>query len=360
MKYFISLILLCVSPYIVYAQQDFFHTTTYSIDRLPENTIEKPSSVEYDPNDVFGTYSTDLNTIGIDDLVDTDYKRRIAYRYDRLSLPPYSTFDIYYYWNNTAQFERYVPVARILLSRSLFNKGDITNLAYSNMQQIEVGGWFTGTTCSDIEGLQRCRYGKYLEVYNLWYLFWKANEGLPAVNMTMMPPFVIEDREMDIVDGNRAILRVTIKNTGPYYLSAVKYSHNGYEHTRDFAKNESYTYEYEIGYEKYKNSYKFGFAVIDSPTIVSECVVTGGNWGEWGQVESISSYTLIDEQWIHSAQVQPGYESFCITRIPFKISTEEIIITPDIDIFNINTLPITYKSMYVLIKEWLIDKLKVL
>jgi hypothetical protein len=360
MKYIISLILICISPCIVSAYQDFFHTITFCIGEIPQSDITKPLGVEYDPNDVIGTYTADMSTVRIDDLVDTDYKRRIAYMYDRVSLPPYSKIDVLYYWNNIAQSEKYVPVARILLSRSLFNKGDLTNLVHSNMRQIEVGGWFTGDTCSYIDGVNKCRYGKYLESYQLWYLFWKSQEGIPAAGLTMNPPFVLEKKEMEILDESRVILKIKVKNTGPYYLSSVKYSHEDFEYTRDFAKNESYTYEYEIGYEKYKNSYKFGFALIDSPTIVSECVVTGGNWDEWTQVESISSYSLIDNQWIHGAQVQPGYESFCITRIPFKMSTEEIIITPDIDIFNLNTLPITSKSIYVLIKEWLIDKLKVL
>jgi hypothetical protein len=107
-------------------------------------------------------------------------------------------------------------------------------------------------------------------------------------------------------------------------------------------------------------------------------MVYGSPWDGYVNPDSISVFNKIDDQWITGAKTQPSLESFCIQRLPYKYSTEELVVDfepeePEItqeeywrDLLDIDVLPITsYKfdrlnKYLTLLKLLRVDNLKVI
>lgn len=370
----LSLLLISLFPLKVFALDEGFYSTISFAIRSTD--VE---GLEYDSEDIVGasTFDAILNK-NMDFLTNDGYKRR-AYNHDQyVALPPFSQIDIGYFWFNNTPDTLDVEKIRIPMSRQVQGRGDLTSLLYDI-------GFQEGVTESDLCN----KGGKYLEVEGVGLLdsdmHRDAKNGVVIETVTIQPPVEITKYEIEYFNeyaSSRILLYV--KNNTEEYLEDIELNYRPtVNRTLDLEANE------ETVEEVYKQCTLIGnelncgsIRIIDNHT-KARCAIYGSPWDGYLNPDSITVFNKINGQWVAGAKVQPTVESFCIQRIPYKYTTEDMIVYLEPEepepqepekttkeywegLLNIDILPITNKFFTILdrykalLKPSRVDNLKVL
>jgi len=332
-----------------------FSTPVFAIDEGYYSTISFAvrsiggERVSYDDEKVKGdsTYTV-VRQNTIDSLTDDNYRRRTYNRFQYVALPPYSEIDIGYYWYNNTPDIVNVETIRIPMSRQIQERGDATKMLYDI-------GFEEGVTITN----SHYREGKYLDVEGVGLISSDvgddARKGVVIATLTIKPPVEITEYQVEYLSEYTSEVIVHIRNNTEEYLENVEINYKG---NIDFPVDlEPYQ---EVDLLVYKtctlegNSINCGYMRIKENDIKTYCTMYGGSWDNYNYPsDSITVFNMIDGEWISGAQVQPAVEAFCIQRIPYIYTTEEMIVyiepeEPEItqeqywqELLNIDILPIT-------------------
>jgi hypothetical protein len=374
-KYTLSLILLTflLFPLKVFAFVDegFYSTISFGI---KSTDVE---GLEYDPEAVVGasTYEAILSK-NMDLLTNDGYKRRIYNHYQYVAVPPFSQIDIGYFWFNNTPNTVNVEKIRIPMSREIQYMGDLTTLLYDI-------GFQEGVTESNLCN----KGGKYLEVEGVGLvdsdMGKNPKNGIVIETLTVRPPVEITKYEIEYFNEYSSCrILLHVRNNTEEYLKDITLNYRpAVNRTLDLEPNEEKVEELYKQCTLTGNELDCGsIRIIDNNT-KARCAVYGSPWGEYLDPNSITVFNKINGEWIAGAKVQPTVESFCIQRIPYKYTTEDMIVyleppePPEPEktteqywkeLLNIDVLPITGKQFNILdkylalLKPFRIDNLKVL
>ncbi len=362
----IFLIFCCIRT--VYAlDEGYYSTITFSI-----NSIGK-EGLDYNENQLQGEYTQNVvREKSMDFLTNDGYKRRIYNHYERVALPPYSKVDIGYYWFNNTPETLDVETIRIPFSRQVQNKGDVSKLLYDI-------GFQEGVTCTE----SICKGGRYLDVEGIGLvssdIALSPREGVVIETVTIMPAIEITEYEIEYLSEYTSQITLHIKNNTDEYLTDVLINYNGpVGKELDFESYEEKILTVFKHCPLIDNQVNCGtMRIIDNNTKM-RCMIYGSPWDGYINPDSFTVFNKINDQWIAGAKVQPSLETFCIQRIPYRYTTEEMIIDiepekPEItqeqywkDLLDIDVLPITsfkfnkLDRFLTLLKPLRVDNLKVI
>ena len=303
------------------SKNGYFDALGFGIGELLESK-RCPTCVEYQSKDVYGTSSSEIvGNVNIEYITYADSKFglvRIPNSYDMVSLPPYSSIDLIYWSKNTEKGSVDISSLNVFLSRGSVSMGDLTSLIY-------------------IDGEYRDISVKYLDYNFLRSGILKEYPGVGIVEASGGVPYgFVLDRvyvkpEIQFVkweaslNNNVASIKVYVRNISNRLLNNVVYTHNTYSLKRDFQAFEEYIYEYDI---EVVNESNLGYAGIFDPNIKQECAVLGLSHSAFALIDSVVlsgvrqsnglSYSYV------GSRTKPGVESFCITRIPYTLYSEEM------------------------------------
>jgi hypothetical protein len=344
-RYILSLpLLLTLFPTKTLAVVDnaYFSTITFSIGSLPTENLT------YSSSKVVGEYTYNLlRDKNIDFLTNDSYRRRTYNHYERVSVPPYSEVDVAYYWYNNTPDTVNVEQIRLPLSKGNPSEGDLTNILYDI-------GFEQGETCS----ATLCREGKYLDIDGVGLIssdmYKDRKRGVVIETLTVLPS--VEITKYEIQYSEKALSKITlyVQNRTADPLTGVWITYSGTSSVAlDFQPNET------RGLELYKRC-DFVDGVVNCGTMrihdwnsQEHCMGFGSSWDDYLNPDSISILNKIGDEWIVGAQTQPTLDTFCIERIPYVYTTEELIVSlepeePEVtqeeywrDLLDIDILPIT-------------------
>ena len=127
------------------------------------------------------------------------------------------------------------------------------------------------------------------------------------------------------LNGKVATVKVYVRNISDRLLNNVVYTHSTYSLSRNFEAYEEYVYEYSIEVESESN---LGYAGIFDPNIKRECAVLGLSHSAFALVDSVILSGVRQSNGLSypyvGSRTKPGVESFCITRIPHTLYSEEM------------------------------------
>jgi len=133
---------------VVALDEGFYSTISYTIGEVG---IE---GLEYDENQVVGEYTSNVvDYKTLEYFTEDGYKRRKYDIAERVSVPPYSTIDVGYYWYNNTPDTVNVDQIRLPVSRENIMRGDLSNI-------VKDEGFEQGLTFSQ----NIYRDGKYFDV----------------------------------------------------------------------------------------------------------------------------------------------------------------------------------------------------
>jgi hypothetical protein len=356
--------LLLLTPVEVYALDDgFYSTISLSIGSIGRERVD------YKESDVVGqnTYNV-VRENTMDNLTNDGYKRRVYNQYQRAALPPFSKIDIGYYWYNNTTEGVNVEAIRIPLSREIQSRGDATDILYDI-------GFEDGLTCTE----SICKGGKYVDFEGVGLLssdmYKDPKKGIVIGSLTIKLPVEITKFEIEYLSEYTSKILIYVKNTTGQQLEDVWINYKG--EVSKIVDLEGYQ---EVVLEVYKrctleeNSINCGTVRIIDRNVKTHCIMYGSPWDSYQYQDSITVFNKIGGQWISGAQIQPTVESFCIQRIPYVYTTEEMVayIEPQEEVtteqywqelLDIDVLPITsytfdkFDRLLTLLKPSRIDTL---
>jgi hypothetical protein len=276
--------------------------------------------IEYNSSEIRGDSVYDsVFTKTMDHISADGYMRRVFSRYQYVALPPYSKVAIGYYWYNNTFDTLDIESIRIPLSRQIEEEGDVTKILYnSNFQE--------GETCTN----NLCRYGKYIESDGIGLvnsdMYKDAKSGVVIERLTIIPPIEITKYEIEYINEYISKIILYVRNNTDEYLENIWINYSGSES----AKFNLNAYQ-EISFAIYKQCrldndwINCGPVKIVDRNTKTHCFMYGSPWDGDIDPDSITVFNKMGDQWVSGAFVQPTVESFCIQRIPYKYTTEDMI-----------------------------------
>lgn len=355
-----------ISP-VLALDNAFYSTISFSIRSIGKERMT------YSSSDILGEYTYDVvRKKNIGDLTSDEYKTRIYNQYHHVSLPPYSEIDIGYYWYNNTPETLNVETIRVPMSRQSQNRGDITDLVYDI-------GFQEGITVTSTHQ----KGGKFLDVEGIGLLssdmHGNLKRGIILETLTVKLPIEITKYDIEYLGEYNSRIWIHVRNATNQQLKNVWINYKG--DVSQIIDLEPYE---EKVLETYKQCNLLGdelncgtVRIIDNNT-KTECTMYGTPWDNYYQPDSITVFNKIDDSWFSGAQIQPEFESFCIQRIPYTYTTEEIIVEIEPEepvltkeeywenLLGIDILPITshqiskFERYLTLLKPLIIDTLEVL
>jgi hypothetical protein len=356
-------ILLFSSTPIVALEEGFYSTISFGV-----NSIGK-EGLEYDESEVVGADSYEaIHSKSIVYLANNEYRRRL-YHYEDIALPPYSKIDVGYFWINNMPHEVDAETIRIPLSRELEENGDVSTLLYDI-------GFEKGETCTS----QMCKEGKYLDVEGVGLLssdmYKDPKNGVVIETLTVKPSVEITKYEIEYISEYVSRIKLYVKNSTDMDLVDVKINYkNSVDRVIDIAADE------EVVTEVYKqcslevDKINCGSVKIIDNSRQRECIIYGSSYDNFDNPESITVFSKINGEWYSGSQIQPTIERFCIERLPYTYTTQDMVvdILPEEaektdeqywqELLNIDILPITsyrltnYERYITLLKPLIVDNL---
>ena len=327
-KRFLSVFLLILSPIPIYAddffpsgelsKNEYIDTAMFGISNIP-SVGSCPGCIEYDTNLVEGDYTKDIfQNVSIDDVsyADSNYGLvRKSNVYDRMSVPPFSTIDIIYLFKNMAGETVNISNLGVFLSRD--DKKGPSNLLNVNTEYKGV--------LFNISSVKDMRYGN-LKMYDGLGLVNDGGSGSIILDtLSVKSPLLFKEWEINF-EGGLAQLKVSVKNNGNELLHNVEYNHKGFSVKRDFSAMEEYTYEYTLPNTTQEN---IEYPNIFDPNIKMECAVSGKEMESPMIGNSAIIYGVREKNGEYlnyvSSRTKPWVESFCITRLPYKMYSPLLI-----------------------------------
>lgn len=308
----------------------YFDTLTYSIGNLEESR-KCPNCVEYDIQDVKGSFSSEVINKGISDLTYPDSKYGLVRRsgvYDMVSLAPYSSVDFIYFSKNTGSERVYVSNIDVSLSKSNVSMGDITPLLYIDGEKESIKFRYLGYTFDKSAKVKR-----YIGVGEVSGT--EEIRGVLLERVLVKPELDFVKWEAQVNEG-KVVMRIYVKNESDRLLNGVVFSHNEYSNTREFLPFEEYMYEYMLDIDSESN---LGYAGIYDPNSKQECVVMGEGINSLviGNSAIVSGVRKEGDVYFPyvSSRSKPWGESFCITRIPYTLYSGEMLIVSEKEVVEV-------------------------
>lgn len=320
----------------------YFSTITFSIGSLPTENLT------YSSNKVVGEYTDNLlRDKNIDFLTSDSYRRRTYNHYERVSVPPYSEVDIGYYWYNNTPDTVDVETIRLPLSKGDPSEGDLTNILYDI-------GFEQGETCSNT----LCRDGKYIDIDGVGLIssdmYKDRKRGVVIETLTVLPSVEITKYEIQYSIEHLSKITLYVQNSTGDSLSGIWINYSGVSNILlNFEPYESKVLEVYKRCELIDDHINCGSMRIHDWDSQEHCMAFGSSWDDYLDPDSISVLNKIGDEWIFGAQTQPTLDTFCIERIPYVFTTEELIVDiepeePEVtqeeywrDLLDIDILPIT-------------------
>ncbi|MDD3474490.1 MAG: hypothetical protein PHP08_01130 [Candidatus Dojkabacteria bacterium] len=351
-------------PQVAYALEDkFYSTISFSIDEVEDDKVKLYRT----PYEIRGEYTDDIlfNT-AINDLTTNELETRIYNKYERVTVRPLSTVDVGYYWYNNTSEELDIESIRIPLSRQITYRGDLTEI----LSDI---GFEDGVIYTDSLN----KGGKYLEVDGVGLISSQSSGSVVIETLTVKLPVEITDYEIEYMSEYTSKVTFTVRSTVSQYLNDVLINYSGSVDIRmDFESYEEFTVSVYKQCDLVGNEVNCGPMRIKNPNIKMVCGIYGSPWSGYINPDSITVFNKIGDDWIVGSRAQPDVESFCITRLPYIYTTEDMIGYIDLpeitdeeywsDLLDIEILPITsyqdniFSRFIGLIKPNIVDNLKVL
>ena len=334
-KLFVFLFVFCsfVSPILAdrffregdIMENRYFDTLGYTVGELIESG-ECANCVKYSSQDVKGSMSNQvIGSVHIDDVTDPDPVyglMRLHGLYDDISLPPYSKVDFIYWSKNMSDGDVNIFSLKMFLSRTYSYQGDITKV-------LDIAGEYESLPIKYIiweylrNGLVKTYPGIGIVEKEEGVL-----HGMRLDSAYVKSPLVFKKWEVRYEEED-LILSVYVQNQSDEELPNVKYSHQGFTQIRDFKENEEYVYQYPVQTDE-QNS--LGYIGIYNPNIKRECIARGENLESTFVGDSPVVGGIREENGGYMAyigsRVKPFGYTFCITRIPYTLYSDEIILSP--------------------------------
>ena len=320
---------LIISPFTVYADNFFpegklqenryMDTLMFGIGAVPD--IGKcPGCVEYDINGIEGSYSDSINSsVNIDDItyLDSHYGLvRVAGLYDSISLPPNGSVDFIYLYRNDSNQSVNITRLGVFLTRD--NGWGPYNLLDTQGEFKEI--------LFDISVLLDIRAGNVKTYDGIGIVNRNATGSIILDRVYVKSPLIFTDWEVIFENGD-AHLRISVYNQGDELLNNVEYKHREFSDKRNFSAKQSYTYEYILSNVNEEN---IEYPSIFNPNIKSECAVSGQELQSIMVGNSAIVYGIREENGLYlnyiSSRVKPWVDSFCITRIPYRLYAPLLIL----------------------------------
>lgn len=305
----------------------YFDTLGYTIGDLLQSE-QCPNCVKYDIADIKGSKSSEvLGTVHIDDITDSDSVyglMRLHGLYDEVSLPPYSKVDFIYWSKNTSDTDVNIFSLKMFLSRMYSYQGDITKL-------VDLQGEYESLPIKYIiweyprKGVVKTYPGIGVIQPSEGVLY-----GMRLDSAYVKSPLIFQRWEASYEEEG-LLLSVYILNQSEEVLPNVKYSHQGYTEIRQYEEYEEYVYQYFVEADEQGN---LGYIEINNPNTKKECIARGENVESTFVGDSPVVGGIREENGGYMAyigsRVKPFGYTFCITRIPYTLYSEEIILNPSV------------------------------
>jgi hypothetical protein len=361
---------LTFTPKVFAFEENFYSTITFTIGSVGEEGLQYDES-KLEGDNTFETIT--FNTI--DNFLGGIYPSRAANISDKVAVPPYSTVDVGYFWFNNTQQEYVIDEIRLPISKENSHKGDLSSIIFDI-------GFQEGETCTpDI-----CKYGKYLDVEGIGIVsagmgIYPGN-GVVIASYTVKPPVEITKYEVEYYDEYLSKVTLYIQNNTSEFLRDVRLNYKTIvDKILDFSPYEEIVLQLFKRCTLEENSINCGSMTIYDNNTNTECVVDGYPYINHIDRDTISQFNKIEGEWFTGLRTEERGDSFCITRIPYIYTTEDMIVyiepeepeEPDItpieywrELLNIDILPITgfqvdkFQRYIRLLKPLGIDNLNIL
>jgi hypothetical protein len=335
-------------PYGNIEDNRFYDTLGFAIGNIPESN-NCPNCIEYMNEDVRGD-RTDVVTVNIFNSVvtSTGYGlKRIAGVYDSVSLPPFSSVDFVYWYSNNSSKSVNIYSLYIFLSRGISSYGDLTKVLDIDGEYINFNLLYRAWNYPRI-GIARMYSG-------LGIVSAHSSNSFKIDSVYIQSPLIFSRWEASL-EQDYVLIRVYVKNISSIALSDISYQHYEYISKRDYLPNEEHMYEYVL---KIDGNNSLGYASIYNPNTYKECAVLGENENSniVGDSAIVTGVREENGNYLNyvGSRVKPLVESFCITRIPYKVYSSEIVLESvqedqevvlgmSVEDINIKKLPQTSKS----------------
>lgn len=360
----IFLLFILISPNTVYAlDEKFYSTISFSINELETERVQPYRT----PNKISGEYTKDIiSNTSIEDLTNDDLDSRIYNKYERVTVRPLSTVDVGYYWYNNTQDELDIDTIRIPLSRQTVYRGDITEVLPDLPFK-----W--GITYA--ESLKKG--GNYLDVEGIGLVSPNSRGAVIIETFTVPVPIEITDYEIEYMNETMSKITFRVRSLVSQYLDNVLINYAGNIDIRiNFTSYEEFTLTVYKECDLEGNKVNCGPMRIKDPNLKTACMIYGSTWSGYIHPDSITVFNNIGDSWIAGSGVQPDRGSFCITKLPYMYTTDDMIgyvdhseVSDDVywkNLLDIDVLPITSYSENIfdrflgLIKHNIVDNLKVI
>lgn len=336
-------ILFFLNPLKVAAlDEGFYSTISYTIGDVGVEGLE------YDENQVVGEYTSNVvDYKTLEYFTEDGYKRRKHDVAERVSVPPYSTIDVGYYWYNNTPDTVNVEQIRLPVSRENVMRGDLSNIVRD--EGFEQSLTFAQNIYRD---------GRYFDVDGVGLISsdigTSANNGVVITSFYVIPPVEITEYEINYNERFPSQIYLHIKNNFGRGISNIRLNYKTVvDKILDFGPYEEKVLELYKHCTLDNGEVNCGSMTIYDNNTSTQCVVYGSPFDNYLTRDSISLFNRIGDQWVVGAQTQPDRESFCIQRIPYVYTTPDMVayrepqepeITPEEywqELLNIPVLPIT-------------------
>ncbi|KUK76489.1 MAG: hypothetical protein XD93_0884 [candidate division WS6 bacterium 34_10] len=336
-------ILFFLNPLKVAAlDEGFYSTISYTIGDVGVEGLE------YDENQVVGEYTSNVvDYKTLEYFTEDGYKRRKHDVAERVSVPPYSTIDVGYYWYNNTPDTVDVEQIRLPVSRENVMRGDLSNIVRD--EGFEQSLTFAQNIYRD---------GRYFDVDGVGLISsdigTSANNGVVITSFYVIPPVEITEYEINYNERFPSQIYLHIKNNFGRGISNIRLNYKTVvDKILDFGPYEEKVLELYKHCTLDNGEVNCGSMTIYDNNTSTQCVVYGSPFDNYLTRDSISLFNRIGDQWVVGAQTQPDRESFCIQRIPYVYTTPDMVayrepqepeITPEEywqELLNIPVLPIT-------------------
>ncbi len=361
-------ILFFINPREVLAlDEGFYSTISYTIGEIG---IE---GLQYEEDQVVGEYTASVvGSRNIEYFTEDGYKRRKHDIAERVSVPPYSTVDVGYYWYNNTSETVNVEQIRLPVSRENVMRGDLSNIVSDN-------GFTQGLTFAQ----NIYRDGKFFDVEGVGLISsdmdTSPSNGVVITSFFVTPPVEITEYEINYREGSISQIYLHIKNNFGRGISNIRLNYKTVvDKILDFAPYEEKVLELYKHCTLEGGEINCGSMTIYVNNTSTQCIVYGSPFEHYLTRDSISLFNRIGDEWVVGAQTQPERESFCIQRIPYVYTTPDMIAYTEPqeseltqeeywqELLNIPILPITsyaydkFERLLTLLKPLGIDNLYIL
>jgi hypothetical protein len=286
---------------------EYYQTVALTVEAFPMS-FEEEEGIQYDTSSVFGLNTTDvLLNYDLSILSTLGGMRRIGGMVDRVDGPPGTSIDLIYLYRNDTGHSINISKIGVPFSRNIPSMGDFTNIVEFNGEvptYTVIPVSFNGTTL--------LREGKIREYMGMGVLQTSSIGNLLLDTVTIANPITIDNVEY-LED---RIFVVSITNRSTEKLNNITFEYGTFVNEFDMYPSESRDIEYILDDD-------FNYFKIYNPNIKTECIILGSSNYNWFQMSAVTVLAYREDGgWVNGAYVQPEQESFCITRLPYSMTSQ--------------------------------------